>query len=207
VFPGVIPPVVPEFDPGLSTVSVELDVDGARKLLADNGWTAETLPSLDYGAVGAANQQQMYEQFRGFMERIGYPPEKIVWKPYPNFGDLQSAWKQSELPLVFHSWTLDFPDAENALQVFYGPNHSPGSNDSNYSNPDYDRLYEQAAAMPPSPERTALYARMNRILIDDCVAITGIARTRILLWHDEVIAFPDREIEGGYFLRYVDLAR
>jgi len=48
---------------------------------------------------------------------------------------------------------------------------------------------------------------MNQILIDDCVAITGISRTRILLWRNEVIAFPDREITGGYFLKYVDLQR
>jgi len=60
--------------------------------------------------------------------------------------------------------------------------------------------------MPPSPERTAIYHRMNQMLIDDCVAISGIARTRILLWHKDVIAFPDREILGGFFLKYVDLA-
>jgi ABC-type transport system substrate-binding protein len=206
VFPGVIPPVVPEFDPQLSTSSVELDVEGAKKLLADNGWHANNLPELVYANTGTPNNQQMYEQFRGFMERIGYPPEKIVWKPYANFGDLQAAWKQSELPLVFHSWTLDFPDAENTLQLFYSPNRSPGSNDSNYSNPEYDRLYEQSSVMPPSPERTAIYRRMNQILIDDCVAISGIARTRILLWHKDVIAYPDREILGGFFLKYVDLA-
>jgi len=207
VFPGAIPPVVPEFDPSLSSDSVTLDLEGARKLLADNGWNADTLPTLTYGAVGNATQMLMYDQFAGFMKDIGYPPDKIVWKPYPTFGAVQSAWKQSELPLVFHSWTLDFPDAENALQVFYGPNHAPGSNDSNYQNPEYDRLYEQAGAMPPSAERTAIYRRMNQILIDDCVAITGIARTRILLWHNDVIAWPDREITGGYFLKYVDLKR
>jgi ABC-type transport system substrate-binding protein len=207
VFPGVIPPVVPEFDPQLSTSSIELDVDGARRLLADAGWNAENLPALAYADTGTPNHQQMYEQFRGFMERIGYPPEKIAWKPYPTFGDLQAAWKQSQLPLVFHSWSLDFPDAENALQLFYSPNRSPGSNDSNYANPEYDRLYEQSSVMSPSLERTEIYRRMNQMLIDDCVAISGIARTRILLWHKDVIAYPDREILGGFFLKYVDLAR
>jgi len=47
---------------------------------------------------------------------------------------------------------------------------------------------------------------MNRLLIDDCVSITGLARTRIYLWHKDVIAIPDREIVGGFFLRYVDIA-
>ena len=59
--------------------------------------------------------------------------------------------------------------------------------------------------MLPSPERTALYGRMNQMVIDDCVAITGISRTRIYLWHRDVIAVPDREIVGGFWLKYVDL--
>ena len=59
--------------------------------------------------------------------------------------------------------------------------------------------------MQPSPERTAIYHRMNQLVIDDCVAMTGIARTRIYLWHKNVIAVPDREIVGGFWLKYVDV--
>ena len=89
--------------------------------------------------------------------------------------------------------------------MFYGPNGSPGSNDANYRNPDYDRLYEKASVMLPSPERTALYRRMNQMVVDDCVAISGLSRKRITLWHKNVVALPDREIVGGFFLRYVDV--
>jgi len=46
---------------------------------------------------------------------------------------------------------------------------------------------------------------MNRILIDDCIAMTGLSRTRIYLWHKDVIAMPDREIVGGFFLKFVDI--
>jgi hypothetical protein len=62
-----------------------------------------------------------------------------------------------------------------------------------------------ASIMLPSIERTELYRRMNRILIDDCVAMTGMTRVQVLLWHKDVIALPDRGILGGYFLRYVDV--
>ena len=47
---------------------------------------------------------------------------------------------------------------------------------------------------------------MNQMLIDDCVTISGIARMRIYLWHKDVIAMPDREIVGGFYLRFVDIA-
>jgi len=204
-FPGVIVPVVPEFDPDLSFESVTRDLDGARRLLAEHGWTADNLPELVYGTTSSVTSRLFYEQFRAWLKELGYPPEKIILKQYATFGDISKAWKESRLPLISKGWGLDYPDAENTLQLFYGPNAAPGSNDGNYRNPEYDRLFEQTSTMLPSPERTELYRRMNRMVIDDCVAITGLARTRIYLWHKNVIAVPDRDIVGGFFLRYVDV--
>ena len=204
-FPGIIVPLSPEFDPDLSRDSVTLDVAGARRLLRENGWTAETLPTLVYGTTAGVTERLFFEQFRAWMRDIGFPHEKVVRKTYATFGDISRAWKRGELPLVAKGWGLDYPDAENTLQLFYGPNGSPGSNDANYRNPEYDRLYEQSSVMLASPGRTAIYRRMNQMVIDDCVAMTGLSRTRIYLWHKNVVAVPDREIVGGFFLKYVDL--
>jgi len=204
-FPGVITPVVPEFDPDLSRDSVTRDVEGAKRLLAEHGWTPDNLPELHYGATSSVQQQQFFEQFRGFMSDIGYPSEKIKFDRYATFGDFNRALKQGQMPYFSLGWGLDYPDAENTLQLFYGPNHSPGSNNFNYSNPEYDRLYEQASALQPGPERTAIYRRMNKIVIDDCVTVSGFSRTRIYLWHKNVHMLPDREILGGFFLKFVDM--
>jgi ABC-type transport system substrate-binding protein len=205
VFPGIIPPLVPEFDPGLSRASVTYDVEEARRLMAEGGWTAENLPVLVYGTLPGPTSRLFYEQFRAWMKRIGYPPEKIELRTYATFGDMMKATSNSELPMVAKGWGLDYPDAENTLQLFYGPNGSPGSNDSNYANPEYDEMYRRAAVMLPSPERTALYRRMNEMVIDDCVAITGLSRRGIGLWHRNVVMFPDGNFVGGRFLKYVDI--
>jgi oligopeptide transport system substrate-binding protein len=205
IFPGVITPAVPEFDPAMSRESVTLDIEGGRKLLADNGWTGDNLPELVYAAAAGVNQRMFYEQFRGFMKKIGYPPEKIVLKQYATFGDYSRDISRGVLPFISKGWGLDYPDAENTLQMFYGPNGSPGANDSNYTNPEYDRLYEQSAVMLPSEERTEIYQRMNQMVVDDCIAISGLSRTRIYLWHKNIIAVPDREIVGGFYLRFVDV--
>ncbi len=205
IFPGIIVPVVPEFDPDLSMESVTRDVAGARKLLEDNGWTAGNLPVLTFGTTANVLNRLMFEQFRAWLKDIGYPPEKVVLKQYATFGDISKAWKQAELPWVVKGWGLDYPDAENTLQLFYGPNSSPGSNDSNWRNAEYDALYEKSSVMLPSPERTGIYRRMNEMVIDECLTATGLSRTRIHLWHKDVIALPDREIVGGFFLKYVDV--
>lgn len=205
IFPGVIPPAVPEFDRELSRDSVIHDPEGAKQLLAEHGWNADNLPELVYGSTPGPTLRLFFEQFRGWLTAVGYPREKVVLKTYATFGDLMKAVSNSELPLSSKGWGLDFPDAQNALQLFYGPNRTPGSNDANYSNPLYDELYLQASVMQPSPERTAIYRRMNRMVIDDCVAISGLSRVAVGLWHRDVIAYPKKSFIGGRFLQFVDV--
>jgi len=206
IFPGVIPPVVPEFDPELPRESVEADLERGRQRLAAAGWTAESLPSLSYGLVAGVQQRQMYEQFRARLIELGFPAGKITAETFATFGDFNRAMKNRRLDLFFLGWTLDYPDAQNTLQLFYGPFETPGSNYFNYRNPEFDRRYEQAATMQPGPERTAIFRRMNRILIDDCVAISGLSRTRVHLWNRDIVMYPDQEILGGFFMRFVDVA-
>ena len=205
IFPGIIPPSVPEFDPSLSEDSITLDLTGAKQLLQDNGWSTNNLPEFEYHVAGNVLQKQFFEQLRGFLNKIDYPANLIHYRPYPSFGQFNKAIKNREAPFFFLSWTLDYPDAENTLQLFYGPNETPGSNNFNYSNPVFDRLFEQSITMLPSPERTELYQQMNQIVIDDCVVISGLSRNKIHLWHKNVITFPDREILGGFHLKYVDI--
>ncbi|MGK7294933.1 MAG: ABC transporter substrate-binding protein [Candidatus Wenzhouxiangella sp. M2_3B_020] len=207
VFPGVIPPVVPEFDPGRSRESVKRDLDRARRLLAEHGWTPETLPELTYGHVASVQDRQRFAQFRADMVELGFPREKVRAETFATFGDFSRAMKNRRLDLFFYGWTLDYPDAQNTLQLFYGPFGTPGANNFNYDNPAYDARYERALAMQPGPERTKLYREMNGIVIDDCVVISGLSRMRVHLWRDEVSMLPDREILAGYFVRFVDVKR
>jgi len=203
VFPGVITPSVLEYDPDMSQDSIELDIEGAKQLLQQAGWNAENLPDLVYHTSGSVTNRLQYEQFRGFLKKVGYPVKKVKYNPYPSFGAFNKALKDGKTPFFSLGWGLDYPDAENTLQLFYGPNKSPGSNNFNYVNPQFDSLFEQAKTMQPSPERTDLYQQLNQMVIDDCVVLSGLSRNRIYLWHHDVIMYPDREILGGFFARYV----
>ena len=189
----------------MSTDSIESDSAEAKRLLAEGGWNAENLPVLEYGGVSSVRTKQFFEQFRGWMRRIDYPIGKIKFDSYTTFGDYSKA--MHERKVMFHGmgWAIDYPDSENLLALYYGPNESPGSNSSNHKNPKYDELFEKASVMPPSPERTKIYRQLNRIIIDDCVTIAGFSRMRIRVWHKDVLAYPDRGVLGGYFLKYVGI--
>lgn len=205
VFPGIIPPAVPEFDNKTPADSINQNIKKARHLLNENNWNTETLPVFEYHTKSNNLNRLLFEQMKGFLKNIGYPQNKIEYHPYASFGSYIEAIKNRKAPFFYLAWTLDYPDAENTLQLFYGPNSTPGSNNFNYKNPQFDRLFEKTQTMQPSPERTKLYQKMNKMVIDDCVALSGLSRKRIFLWHKNVIMFPDREILGGGFLRYVDV--
>jgi len=203
VFPGVIPPAAPEFDASQSMSSVQRDLEGARKLLDQNGWNAENLPVLEYGFPSSVTERQMFEQFRSFLVEIGYPQDKIRPLTFATYGDYARAYLNREVMLITIGWTMDYPDAENTVQLFFGPNASPGSNSANYSNEEFDQLYRASSGMQASPMRTAIYRNMNRIVVDDCVTISGVSRRLILLWNNDLKMLPDRSFVGGFFFRFV----
>jgi oligopeptide transport system substrate-binding protein len=147
----------------------------------------------------------VFEQFRSFMMEMGYPAEKIRPMIFATYGDYQRAYSQGKVTLINTSWTMDYPDAESNMQLYYGPNAAPGSNSANYNNPAYDQLYESAATLNESPMRTKIYREMNQLLMEDCPSFTGISRTLLFLWDKKVIMKPDRSFLGGYFMRFVDL--
>ena len=205
VFPGIIPTAVPEFDPDGDKAYIQRDLPGAADLLKRNGWNKDNLPVLDYGFPNSVTERQVFEQFRSFMMEMGYPAEKIRPMIFATYGDYHRAYSQGKVTLINTSWTMDYPDAENNMQLYYGPNAAPGSNSANYNNPAYDQLYESAAALSESPTRTKIYREMNQLLMEDCPSFTGISRTLLFLWDKKVIMKPDRSFLGGYFMRFVDL--
>lgn len=205
IFPGVIPPILDDFDPALDDASIRHDPDQARSRLSEAGWTPEDLPQLRYGLEASIHQRQMFEQFRARMAEAGLPASMFRARSFATFADLSRAVSNRQLDIFMMSWTLAYPDAQYNLQMFYGPNASPGANRFNYRNGEFDRLFEQASVLPPGSRRSDLYRRMNRIVIDDCVTISGLSRTRLHLWQNNIIMLPDREMLGGFFLQFVDV--
>ena len=66
----------------------------------------------------------------------------------------QDKVRKGKHQIFWTGWNADYPDAENFLILFYGPNgksRSDGENDSNYSNPEYDRLFEQMKTLLKAP--------------------------------------------------------
>ena len=55
--------------------------------------------------------------------------------------------------------------AQNFMQLYYGPNKSPGINGSNFDDPEFNRLYEEAQKTLDADVRTDLYRKMQEIVV------------------------------------------
>ncbi len=127
-------------------------------------------------------------------EKIGVKLN-LVSNSWPQF---QDRLRNKKSQIFGIAWGADYPDAENMLQLLYGKNVSPGSNSSNYKNPEFDKLYDQAALLPPSPQRTAIYKQMRDIFVKDLPWIPTVHRLTYTMIHGWVNNFKPSDVISGY---------
>ncbi len=181
VYDGPIPPGLDGFPskgeaPGFQYRGP--DLERAKRLLAEAGYPGgKGLPEIEYWTSQGANSTEQAEMFTRQLGRIGV---KLQVR-YSDFGQLIEAISNRKAPFFTFAWGSDYPDAENNLALFYGPNASPGSNHFNYSRPEYDALYEKVRSMPPSAERTRIYEQMRDMVLADMPYLGSMARTRFYL--------------------------
>lgn len=182
------------------------DYAAAREKLKEAGYTIDAqgkvqgLPVIEFYTSAGAESQRITELMQRNLEQVG-----IRLNPrYVNFTDLMTKVDLRQAPMFSFAWGSDYPDAENNLALFYGPNESPGSNHCNYKNAEYDALYRQIRTMPPGPERTAVYTRMNEMLIEDAPFCGSLARTRVYLIQPWCKYFKPTE-DFYTYIKYVDI--
>jgi len=182
------------------------DYARAREKLKEAGYAIDAqgkvvgLPVIEFYTSAGAESQRITELMQRNLEQVG-----IRLNPrYVNFTDLMTKVDLRQAPMFSFAWGSDYPDAENNLALFYGPNESPGSNHCNYKNPEYDKLYQQIRTMPPGPERTAVYTKMNEMLIEDAPFCGSLARTRVYLIQPWCKYFKPTE-DFYTYIKYVDI--
>jgi ABC-type transport system substrate-binding protein len=82
----------------------------------------------------------------------------------------QDKVRKGKHQVFWSGWNADYPDAENFLFLFYGPNAksvSDGENTANYQNPEFDKLFAQLKTMDDGPQKQAVIDQMVKILQDD----------------------------------------
>jgi len=194
-----IPVGLDGYDPDFKNPYKQYDLEKAKVLLAKAGYPGgKGLPEFEYACPTSATERQMGEYFQQQMATIGINI-KVAQFSWSQFLERQ---KEKKLQIFSYAWVADYPDAENYLQLLYGPNESPGNNGSNYHNKEYDKAYEDAQKLPPGPARLALYKKMRDLFVKDMPWIPELNRFRYQLYHGWIRNFKPHLTVINY-LKYI----
>lgn len=167
---SLVPPGIVGYDPNFRSTANEYDPARAKALLDMYGYLdrdgdgyrekpdgSQMVIDYKYNARNDENRQ-LAELFVKCMAAVGI---RVTTAPV-QFSDLLRDKKVGKFEVAQSAWIADYPDAQNFLQLLYGPNTGQ-SNESRFMLPAFDRLYEKSLTIPDGPERNALYREMNRI--------------------------------------------
>jgi oligopeptide transport system substrate-binding protein len=139
------------------------DLEAARAALANSSYgSAENVPPITiYGASPFGS-----EALRDVLQRELGLTVQVLDVHWPQFNQGLS---KKMFPAYELTWVADFPDPETFLWNLFASD-SP-DNYSEYANPTFDALLDQAAATLDVDERAALYAKAESVLLGDNVVI------------------------------------
>jgi oligopeptide transport system substrate-binding protein len=201
-----IPPGVVGHDPNYKSL-LQYDPAAANALLdkfgykkGRDGW--RTLPDgkplqIRFTARADGTGQQHLEIWKKTFDSIGIrmQGERL------QFPDILKAEKQCQLQSRICPWIADYPDGDNFMQLFYGPNIGQNNNGC-VEIPEYDKLYAESQKMPAGPERDALYRKMARISEVYASQRIGYARYRNMLAQPRVIGFKKHPILHAEWMHF-----
>ncbi len=164
-------------------------IDEARELLAQAGYpggqdkkTGETLvlyyESADSGPDGKARLNWMLKQFK----KLGI---QLVIRA-TDYNRFQEKMLKGTGQIFSMGWNADYPDPENFLFLLYGPNSKAvngGENAANYSNPEFDRLFDKMKNMDNGSERQVVIDQIVELVRKDAPWAFGFHPKTFALYH------------------------
>ena len=158
---GPFPPGLPGYDTTLEGLTY--DPTRARQLLNESKY-AGNLPSIIYTDGGSGSDiggdvaalAQMWQQNLGITITVeNLEPDK--------YSDLVHAGQHGQI--FSGGWCADYPDPENFADALF--HTGAQQNQSNYSNPELDKLLEDARVEQDTTKRIPLYQQAQRLIVAD----------------------------------------
>jgi len=153
---GIVPPGMPDYQRDKSLLTY--DPQRAKALISASRYgSADRLPPIKLSVAGSGGQLSptigaivaMYKETLGIEISVEQSEDALADRPQ----------------CFFMGWMADYPDPEDFLDLlFHG---SSSLNHSRYSNPEVDRLLEQARVELDAPRRVQTYKQAEELIVHD----------------------------------------
>ena len=166
-----IPPDIAGYDPGFKSEAQLYDPAAARALLDRFGYKDKDgdgfreMPDgkplvIEYWSPPSSGERQADELRKKNMDALGLRLDIR----HERVAELRKMARLGKIPMRYDGWNADYPDAENFMQLLYGPNAGQ-ENQARFKLPAFDKLYDEARLLPDSPQRTKLFDRMTELVV------------------------------------------
>lgn len=160
---GVLPPGFPGYNPNIQ--GLKYDPELAKRLLSESKYSdpanrpriVVTVPGTG-GTIGLDLEViiEMWRQVLGVEVEI----QQVEWATY-----LQDLNRRRFQAFAGLGWEADYPDPQDFLDVLFYSDSS--INHGGYSNPEVDRILEQARTEQDIQKRIELYHQAEQLIISD----------------------------------------
>ncbi|MBA4384689.1 MAG: hypothetical protein C0410_08130 [Anaerolinea sp.] len=160
---GIYPPALPGFSQTLQGYT--FDPERARQLIAESKYgSVEDFPEIVISNSGYGSYADALVSALSDMWQKNLGVKVSVLNLDPNTF-LEATSQQDYGQVTTTGWCADYPDPENFADVLF---HTGAEmNKGNYSNPELDRILEQARVESDVTKRIDLYQQAEKIIVED----------------------------------------
>lgn len=166
---SIIPPGIEGYFEDFKNPYSDYNIELAKKKLIAAGYPGGIDPEtgralqINLTLVASSSASSLYNFYIDQLRKINIDL-KIDSLDWPTV--IEKKIKKN-FQMIHGGWHADYPDPQNFLQLYYGPNISGTYNENYYQNSQFDTLYEQMRNMVPGSERQNIIRRMNQIVAED----------------------------------------
>ncbi len=188
---SIYPPGIAGYSPS-ADLPYKYDLKLAKNFLASAGYPeGKGLPKLIFDVRGTdTRKRQMGEFVQQELRNLGIETE-VRLNTFPAFLERS---RNGELQFWQGGWVLDYPDAENVLQLLTSANLPPGTNSSQYANPEFDKMFNELRELEDGKRKFELMKKMETIVNQDLPWAMQYYSRNYILYHDHLKNFRYSDI-------------
>jgi oligopeptide transport system substrate-binding protein len=196
---SIYPPGIAGYSPS-TDLPYKYDLAVAKDYLKKAGYPdGKGLPTLVYDVRGTdTRKRQMGEFVQQELKNLNINVE-VRLNTFPAF--LEKS-RSGELQFWQGGWVLDYPDSENVLQLLTSANLPPGPNSSQYSNPEFDKMFNELRELEDGDRKFELMKKMEDLVNRDLPWSMQYYSRNYILYHDYLKNFRYSDIVYNSFKYY-----
>lgn len=188
---SIYPPGIAGYSPS-TDLPYKYDLELAKDYLKKAGYPeGKGIPKLVYDVRGTdTRKRQMGEFIQQELRNLGIEIE-VRLNTFPAF--LEKA-RNGDLQFWQGGWVLDYPDAENVLQLLISQSIPPGPNSSQYTNPEFDKMFNELRELEDGDRKFELMKKMEDLVHRDLPWAMQYYSRNYILYHDYLKNFRYSDI-------------